>query len=216
MPEIVFYLFYLTKLIIIIVTNIHYLLNSLNFVSSGPKVVSNNISVQSLENLNKVLQRKAVIWDNIHASDYDSRRIFLGPFKGRDLELYKHTSGVLTNPNCEYQTNFIPIESLAVWRLKAVASCSKLDSNEKTKHYDPEQTMLELCEKWITLFQQEQSVSLFHVSKNTNDLQLNSLVDEGNDSSANKNNSEVSAHDSGSSSEDEEGKKVFCCGCIVG
>jgi len=48
----------------------------------GPKVVSNTITVESIELLNSVLKRKVVIWDNIHANDYDPKRVFLGPYNG--------------------------------------------------------------------------------------------------------------------------------------
>lgn len=47
----------------------------------GPKVVSNKISVASIEEVSSVLKRPPVIWDNIHANDYDPQRIFLGPYK---------------------------------------------------------------------------------------------------------------------------------------
>lgn len=129
-----------------------------------------------------MLKRKPIIWDNIHANDYDNRRVFLGPFKHRDLELYSHTSGILTNPNCDYHLNFMAFESLAVWKRKADQYRNE-NIEQKTPVsgnviYDPEQTLLELCEKWMSYFQQERSISLFHKRKNTNDLKLNSLVDD--------------------------------------
>lgn len=30
-----------------------------------------------------VLKRKPLIWDNLHANDYDPKRVFLGPFAGK-------------------------------------------------------------------------------------------------------------------------------------
>lgn len=47
----------------------------------GPKVVSHKISVESIEEVSSVLRRAPVIWDNIHANDYDLQRLFLGPYK---------------------------------------------------------------------------------------------------------------------------------------
>lgn len=47
----------------------------------GPKVVSHKISVESIEEVSSVLKRAPVIWDNIHANDYDPQRLFLGPYK---------------------------------------------------------------------------------------------------------------------------------------
>lgn len=110
----------------------------------GPKVVSNKISVESIEEVSSVLKRPPVIWDNIHANDYDPQRIFLGPYKvrrewfldicvwsslaqrseminiiclfqDRPTELIPKLRGVLTNPNCEFYPNFVAIHTLATW-----------------------------------------------------------------------------------------------------
>lgn len=51
----------------------------------GPKVVSHKISVESIEEVSSVLKRAPVIWDNIHANDYDPQRLFLGPYKVKSL-----------------------------------------------------------------------------------------------------------------------------------
>lgn len=81
----------------------------------GPKVVSKVITTQTIEALTTVLKRKPVIWDNIHANDYDQRRVFLGPYDGRPVELFPLLNGVLTNPNCEFESNFIAVHTLASW-----------------------------------------------------------------------------------------------------
>lgn len=44
-------------------------------------MVSHKISVESIEEVSAVLRRAPVIWDNIHANDYDPQRLFLGPYK---------------------------------------------------------------------------------------------------------------------------------------
>ena len=61
------------------------------------------------------MKRKPIIWDNIHANDYDQRRLFLGPYDGRPIHLYTHLRGILTNPNCEFESNFIAIHTLSTW-----------------------------------------------------------------------------------------------------
>lgn len=71
--------------------------------------------MSSIESVSKVLRRKPVIWDNSHANDYDQRRIFLGPYDGRPTELYKHLNGVFSNPNCEYESNFVALYTIAHW-----------------------------------------------------------------------------------------------------
>lgn len=62
-----------------------------------------------------MIKRPPVIWDNLHANDYDQRRLFLGPYDGRSVALLHKLRGVLTNPNCEYGTCYIPIHTLAQW-----------------------------------------------------------------------------------------------------
>lgn len=103
-------------------------------------MVSHKISVESIEEVSSVLKRAPVIWDNIHANDYDPQRVFLGPYKvirvhynyygclhapfcilnepsyqDRPSELIPKLRGVLTNPNCEFYSNFVAIHTLATW-----------------------------------------------------------------------------------------------------
>jgi protein O-GlcNAcase/histone acetyltransferase len=82
------------------------------FLWTGPNVISETITPESIRELAGVIKRKPVIWDNIHANDYDNRRYFAGPFAGRPLELKDEVLGILTNPNCQFQLNYIPIHSL--------------------------------------------------------------------------------------------------------
>lgn len=82
---------------------------------TGNKVIPEIITKESIEELSDVIKRKPVIWDNIHANDYDQRRVFLGAYCGRPTELYPLLAGILTNPNCEFEANFIPIHTLGTW-----------------------------------------------------------------------------------------------------
>jgi len=91
------------------------LTSNIDVLWTGPKVISRDISISSLELVTKVLKRKPVIWDNIHANDYDQRRVFLGPFDGRPTEIYQQLNGILTNPNCEYEMNFVAVHTIAQW-----------------------------------------------------------------------------------------------------
>ena len=43
---------------------------------TGDKVISKLVTPESLEDINDVLKRPVVIWDNIHANDYDQVRSF--------------------------------------------------------------------------------------------------------------------------------------------
>ena len=77
--------------------------------------MSKKLSIASLEEIATVLKRPCVIWDNIHANDYDPRRIFLGPYDGRSPEIIPYINGVMTNPNTEFEANFVAINTLGQW-----------------------------------------------------------------------------------------------------
>jgi protein O-GlcNAcase/histone acetyltransferase len=71
------------------------------------------ITVAHIEELRTVLRRKPLIWDNLHANDYDARRFYCGPYAGRPPELRNAVSGLLSNPNCEFALNYVPLRTLA-------------------------------------------------------------------------------------------------------
>ena len=80
---------------------------------TGPDIISREMTVAHLQGMRAVLGRKPVIWDNLHANDYDGRRFFCGPYSGRPPELRREVSGLLSNPNCELPLNFVPLRTLA-------------------------------------------------------------------------------------------------------
>jgi len=83
---------------------------------TGPRVVSATISYESIKEITLILRRKPLIWDNIHANDYDRRRVYIGPYCGRHSALVGFTRGVMTNPNCEADANFVACHTLSMWR----------------------------------------------------------------------------------------------------
>ncbi|XP_035426870.1 protein O-GlcNAcase-like isoform X2 [Cygnus atratus] len=93
----------------------------------GPKVVSQELSAMLLEEVEGVLGRRPIIWDNLFANDYDCRRVFLGPYTGRAPGLMPQLCGLLLNPNCELQANFIPIHTLGSWFRSELESCAHPD-----------------------------------------------------------------------------------------
>ncbi|XP_046600715.1 protein O-GlcNAcase isoform X1 [Neodiprion lecontei] len=91
------------------------LVQEIDVMWTGPKVISRLLTIESIEEITDVLRRPPVIWDNLHANDYDQKRVFLGPYSGRSPDLIPKLRGVLTNPNCEYGANFVAIHTLAQW-----------------------------------------------------------------------------------------------------
>lgn len=88
---------------------------SIHVFWTGPEIVSETLPPDSLREVASVLRRKPLIWDNFHANDYDIGRVYLGPYTGRAAEVSTEVSGIITNPNCEYEANFVPLATLAAY-----------------------------------------------------------------------------------------------------
>ena len=92
---------------------------------TGPDIVSETITAESLRELGEVLRRKPVIWENFHANDYDVRRVHAGPLAGRDPDILALIDGFITNPNNEFEANFVPVATTGsflrgkAWRSRA-------------------------------------------------------------------------------------------------
>jgi protein O-GlcNAcase/histone acetyltransferase len=82
---------------------------------TGPDIVSRDIRPAEVRDVAGLLRRKPVIWDNLHANDYDGRRRYCGPYAGRPPELKHEVAGVLSNPNNELPLDFVPLRTLAAY-----------------------------------------------------------------------------------------------------
>jgi protein O-GlcNAcase/histone acetyltransferase len=80
---------------------------------TGPEIISEGIPIPHIRQVAALLGRKPVIWDNLHANDYDGRRFYVGPYTGRSRELRDEVAGILINPNCEHSLNFVPVRTFA-------------------------------------------------------------------------------------------------------
>jgi beta-N-acetylglucosaminidase len=105
---------------------------------TGPEIVSEEISVDSIQELQRVLKRKPVIWENLHASDYDIRRVYFGPFAGRSSALRSEVKGVLSNPNNEFEANFVPLRTLALY--------------SHDEQFEPRAAYLQSLKEWLPRF----------------------------------------------------------------
>lgn len=91
------------------------LVPAIDILWTGSKVISKILTADEIREITEVLKRKPLIWDNLHANDYDQKRMFLGPYNGRSPELIPLLRGVVTNPNCEFHANAIAIHTLGQW-----------------------------------------------------------------------------------------------------
>ncbi|MBI4323915.1 MAG: beta-N-acetylglucosaminidase domain-containing protein [Chloroflexi bacterium] len=106
---------------------------------TGPEIISESISIASIRELQSVIRRRPLLWDNLQANDYDMRRLYLGPYAGRPLELRGEISGVLTNPNCQFEANFIPIRTLGLYA-------------REQERWEPRRAYLESLQAWLPAF----------------------------------------------------------------
>ncbi|XP_051570333.1 protein O-GlcNAcase-like isoform X2 [Myxocyprinus asiaticus] len=120
------------------------LLPGISIIWTGNKVISWELSADSLAEVQSVLRRPPLVWDNLHANDYDSRRVFLGPFKGRPRGLRAHLSGLLLNPNCEFEANFIPLHTLGSWHKEV-----KVEGKGDEEAYSVERALSAALQDWM-------------------------------------------------------------------
>ncbi|CAL8376724.1 unnamed protein product [Gadus morhua 'NCC'] len=118
---------------------------NISVIWTGSKVISRTLSVDCLEEVGSVLQRPPLIWDNLHANDYDSRRLFLGPFKGREPQLRRHLRGLLLNPNCEFEANYIPLHTLGTWHRTPPGG----EGGDDEPEYCPDSALSEALRDWM-------------------------------------------------------------------
>ena len=168
-------------------------------IVAGPKVISKVISEESIDELARVIKRPPVIWDNLHANDYDQRRLFLGPYVGRSVELIPKLNGVLTNPNCEYGANYVPIHTLAMW-----SQCGRSMSHKSTPIkqsillevgrgemgaggvclYEPQKALDVSLKQWYTEFQRpRKKVEQYKPVKSAESVSKANDFEQGGDSS---------------------------------
>lgn len=107
---------------------------------TGPEIVSKEISVESIKQLTLRIKRPPILWDNLHANDYDLRRLYCGPYSGRSAELLSNLRGILLNPNNEFPINFAPLFTLA-------------DFLRNPETYDPRNSFLAAIAQWHADFE---------------------------------------------------------------
>lgn len=140
------------------------LAKDIHIMWTGPNVISRYMPIEHLVRVGKVMRRKPLIWDNLHANDYDQKKIFMGPVMHRSVKIKEFTSGLLTNPSGRYEANFVPIHTLSDWNaadrdlLPHETGLSEdngilfnIDCNTETI-YIPEVSMVNGATTWIDEF----------------------------------------------------------------
>jgi hypothetical protein len=116
------------------------LLAEIDVLWTGPEIISREITVEQIRLVSGWLRRKPLIWDNLHANDYDGRRFYWGPYAGRAPELRSEVRGFLSNPNNEFALNYVPLRTLARF-----VQCNG--------NWDPRAAYLEAMGEWLGRFE---------------------------------------------------------------
>jgi protein O-GlcNAcase/histone acetyltransferase len=105
---------------------------------TGPEIVSETIDAGHIRGVAARLRRAPVIWDNLHANDYDGRRFYCGPYEGRSVEMVETVRGILSNPNTEFPLNFVPLQTLGRFVKAALGE----------QPWSPRDAYLDAMEEW--------------------------------------------------------------------
>lgn len=105
---------------------------------TGPEIISETITAEHVKGVAAQLRRPPVIWDNLHANDYDGRRFYCGPYEGRPVELVENVRGILSNPNTEFPLNFVPLQTLGRFVQAALGA----------QPWSPREAYLDAMEEW--------------------------------------------------------------------
>ena len=81
---------------------------------TGPKVCSEKIPLEDAETVSGTLQRPVLYWDNYPVNDGSMMsELHVGPYTGRDRELYKYSCGILSNPMNQAETSMFVLDYIA-------------------------------------------------------------------------------------------------------
>lgn len=83
---------------------------------TGPQIVSERIGPKDLKPLVRLFGPRLLLWDNLYANDYCTRRFFIGPMAGRHPDLPASCRGLLLNPTGLPETDKLLLTGLAAWR----------------------------------------------------------------------------------------------------
>ena len=79
--------------------------NNIIILYCGENVVSKNLKPKNIKQIKKLMPNKIVYWDNYYANDYCPRRLFVGPWNGRE-----NIKNILINPTGMIQTDLLILD----------------------------------------------------------------------------------------------------------
>ena len=83
---------------------------------TGPRIIAERLGRSDLAAVSRMFRGNLVIWDNYYANDYCPNKLFVGPYRGRGLQLWRETRGVLLNPTGLPATDALLLQLLAASR----------------------------------------------------------------------------------------------------
>lgn len=97
----------------------------------GSDVVAREASIESLAEVTSLTEHEQILWDNLYANDYCPRRLFIGPWVGRES-----SSSVLLNPTGHVHTDCLLLDVMA--SCKGVSEPLTIWKNVLRRHGVPE------------------------------------------------------------------------------
>lgn len=88
---------------------------SISIFWTAPRIVSPRLTFSHFPEVQELFKRPLTIWENLNANDDDQRRLSLGPLLDRSSELIDELVGSFLNPSCQFELNFILLNTLGRW-----------------------------------------------------------------------------------------------------
>lgn len=97
---------------------------------TGPGVVPDKITNQSLKTIVNKLNRKVFIWWNYPVNDVLVNNLYMGPCEGLESTLYQSVTGLVSNPMNQGYASLVPIFTIAdyLWNPQAYDNDASLDA----------------------------------------------------------------------------------------
>lgn len=108
----------------------------------GSDVVAREASIESLQEVSNHTSHKQVLWDNLYANDYCPRRLFVGPWTGRDS-----ASPLVLNATGLVNTDCLLLDIMASCRITADTTADSSTSGNADTSVDSELLWRQVLER---------------------------------------------------------------------
>lgn len=136
---------------------------------TGPGVIPESITNQSLRHIIKTYGRKVLIWWNYPVNDTLANHLFMGPCVGLEKTLYESITGLTANPMNQGYASMVPLFTTGdyLWNPEAYDSEKSLSAACETLMPDASEALLDFISMTCAS----------GINKNTDSVELKALLD---------------------------------------